>query len=351
MPDPAASRRTRRLSRRQKLRIRETREARRRSARDRVARTSTSDCVGSEATERVGLVIANHGASVAVEDDDGDLHRCSMRQHLERAVAGDRVFWREAGPREGIVTAIEVRRSILARPDYLGSARPIAANIDQILIVVAPIPEMDEALVDRYLAAAATMGVSAAIVLNKSDLLCDPRFRSTRDRIRTYEAIGFAIVESSGRLAGGLIDLRRALGEHTNVLVGQSGVGKSSLVNELLPDQAVRVRAISETTGRGTHTTSETTLYHLPAGGDLIDSPGVRSFEPNLTTEQVDLGFPEFQELLGKCRFSNCSHTVEPGCALLRACQSGQIRGSRLTSYCQLKEAARIRAAAPRTDS
>ncbi len=324
----------RRLTRQQTWRVEKIQRerARRAARRESVAEDALEG--GALGPEREGLVVAHYGTQVAVESAPGHSLRCHLRANLEGLVTGDRVVWREGDP-TGVVVAQLERHSVLSRPDPSGKLKPVAANIDQILVVIAPRPEPHANLIDRYLVAAEAVGIEPVILLNKMDLLeGDPGLAEAMERLLAiYPTLGYRILHTSSRL-GGLDELVAALRERTSVFVGQSGVGKSSLVNALLPEAALRVGELSETTFKGTHTTTTAQLLHLPCGGALIDSPGIREFGLwHMTREQVEQGFREFRPLLGSCRFRDCRHQQEPGCAILAAVASGEVSAARLESY------------------
>jgi ribosome biogenesis GTPase len=279
-----------------------------------------------------GLVIVNYGKSVLVEDGAGRLYRCVARRNLRQVVSGDRVSWEPLGAQEGVISAIEPRRTVLQRADTANRTRALAANIDQILIVAAPQPAHDAFLIDRYLVAAELAGATPLVIINKSDLP-DPR-AAAADAAREYAAVGYGILLTSARENTGIDDLAQALVNRTSILVGQSGVGKSSLIMRLLPELDIQIGKLSDASGQGRHTTTATTLYHLPQGGDLIDSPGVRDFRLG-ETAAADLarGFREFRPYLGLCRFQDCRHLAEPGCAVKEAMREGAIGERRLASY------------------
>ncbi len=329
----------RRLTRHQRERISKIQEDRRRRAAQRSNRQA--DMLLSQSglgPERHGLVIANYGPTLIIEDERHGFNRCAVRQNLGTLVCGDSVIWQPSGEREGVVIAAEARQSLLTRPDYSGRSKPVAANLDQIAVVVAPRPGLNESLIDRYLIASASIDIPPLLVLNKIDLLDKHTLGVLEQRLSPYRRIGYSLLYASTRSAHGLDELRSRLRDRTSILVGQSGVGKSSLIRALLPDQQIRIKALSEATGLGTHTTTTAMLYHLPCGGDLIDSPGVRSFElEDLEIRDLERGFLEFAPYLGRCKFSNCSHTVEPECALLAAVRRGDIDSRRLASYQQIK--------------
>jgi len=287
-----------------------------------------------ETAEHAGLVIANHGKALAVEDDGGRVWRCVARRRLHRAVSGDRVLWLPGEKGQGVITTVLPRRSLLARQDARGRERPVAANLDQILVVVATEPAFQEDLIDRYLVVAEHSGIHPVILLNKIDLLNPDELQAVSERLRIYGRLGYAVRLSSTKREGGLAALEAQLHDRASLLVGQSGVGKSSLVRHLLPETQVAVGAISDVTRLGRHTTTATTLYHLPKGGDIVDSPGVRDFGLwHIPQEEIARCFVELRPYLGRCRFRDCSHDREPDCALRVALEGGQIEPRRFTSY------------------
>ncbi|MGD8854260.1 MAG: small ribosomal subunit biogenesis GTPase RsgA, partial [Gammaproteobacteria bacterium] len=292
------------------------------------------------ANSRPGLVLAHHGQASLVESESGDVLRCATRRNLPRTVCGDRVLWDAVNPREGVVTQVLERRTTLVRPDRNNRPRPVAANLDQIVVVLAARPGLDPALLDRYLVAAELMGATPVVVVNKLDLLDGAGRERVERRLALCRQLGYCLLFTSTRNADGLKSLHRQLRSHTSILVGQSGVGKSSLIKALLPDRDIRVGALSRLSGLGRHTTTVAMLYHLPDGGDLIDSPGVRDFSLcPVPPEELARGFVEFRPYLGQCRFHNCRHLSEPGCAVQAAVRSGSISRQRLGSYQHLAAA------------
>jgi ribosome biogenesis GTPase len=295
---------------------------------------------GELGPEQQGRVITRFGPSVDVEDDNGVIHRCLLRQNLPSLVCGDRVVWQPGPEQTGVVVALMPRESLLTRPDVHNHPKPVAANISQILIVAAPLPALDLDLINRYLVAAELTHIPPVLVINKVDLLNEKSFDKLRERLAAYERIGYPVLYASTKRAEGLDELRQRLIDRTSIFVGQSGVGKSSLIQALLPHHDLRIGALSESSGLGKHTTTATALYHFPEGGDLIDSPGVRDFGlGNVTAAQVAEGFAEFRPFLGHCRFNDCRHTVEPGCALQAAVEHGDIDPARFDSFLRIAAA------------
>jgi ribosome biogenesis GTPase len=291
---------------------------------------------------RPGRVVAAYGRHVLVEDADGARHRCLISGRRLRVVCGDRVDWRPAADQgDGLVVARHERANELARPDRRGRSETIAANVSQLVVVAAPMPRPDPFIVDRYLAAAELMGAAACLVWNKIDADAAPgESAAGRDAglaLEEFERAGYPVLPASAKTGAGLDALRGRLAGQTSILVGQSGVGKSSLLNALLPDVAVETAEISAATGEGRHTTTASILHHLPGGGELIDSPGVRDYAPPpIPPPEVAAGYRELAALAGRCRFANCMHLKEPGCAVKAAVDEGGISPRRYESYRRL---------------
>lgn len=283
-----------------------------------------------------GLVVSHLGKGLAVETKTGDIILCHTRsRRLGEATVGDRVLWMPCEGEQGRVEEILPRTSLLARPGYAGKLRHVAANLDRVLVVTAPTPEPDWLLVDQYLAVCEHRAIAAELVFNKIDLAVD---RATIDAsLADYVSIGYPVHTLSARTRQGLAELRLSLRDHCIMLAGQSGVGKSSLTNALLPDKNLRVGEISEKSGLGRHTTTAATLYHLPEGGDLIDSPGVAVFGlAEISGQDLAWGYREFKPLIPHCRFNDCRHTHDKDCAVRAAAESGVIPPARYQRYLKL---------------
>lgn len=280
-----------------------------------------------------GLVVANFGRRLLVEDESGRMHVCHPKGRQLQAVCGDRVRWQPiAGA--SVVTEILPRRSLLTRPTRGSRDRGLAANADRLLIMTAPLPAPDLHLLDHYLAAAEAQRLPALLLFNKIDL---PQAAECQSVLAEFTALGYPFYRLSARNGEGLAALAEALRGHCSVLVGQSGVGKSSLLAALLPEAKVRIGELSRASGQGRHTTTTAVLYRLPGGGSLIDSPGVRGFQPpSLPRERLAHCFVEFRPLAAACRFADCRHLEEPGCAVRAAVAAGRISARRYASYRRL---------------
>jgi len=288
-------------------------------------------------SEQMGRIVAHYGANLDVEDLQGTIHHCLIRSNLPDLVCGDRVIWQSTGEELGVITSLVPRDTLLARPNYHGHLKPVAANIDQMLIVAASQPTLEEDLINRYLVAAELTAIAPVIVINKTDLLDDTDRQLIAERMAVYERIGYRVIYTSTQQRHGLDDLIAQLNHKTSIFVGQSGVGKSSLIKTFIPDANIRVGELSKSSGLGKHTTSVTVLYHLATGGDIIDSPGVREFGlGNIDLEQLSQGFIEFKPFLGNCKFKDCQHLQEPECAIKKAVDNGEISQQRYLSYQRL---------------
>ena len=284
----------------------------------------------SDAPTIEAMVITNFGKTIIAETENHELVRCHPRQNLEQIVCGDKVLIQKLENNDTIVSAILDRSSLLKKPGFGGKLKPMAANIDQVVIVMAVKPEPNPYLIDRYLVATENLNARGLIILNKMDLADD----DSGDMLKEYEQLGYTVLQTSTKNNQSITALQSELNNRISIMVGLSGVGKSSLINTLLPNQDIRVGEVSEASGEGTHTTTSSILYHLPEGGDIIDSPGVRDFGLwNTTEDDVLYGFKEIRHLAGQCKFSDCKHEVEPGCVINQALDDGLISEQRFKNY------------------
>jgi ribosome biogenesis GTPase len=278
-----------------------------------------------------GLVIASFGKRYDVELEDGRQISCVTRGKKSDLACGDRVEVSITAEKEGVVENILPRRSLLYRSNEYRK-KLLAANVTQIVIVVATEPSFYEDLVNRCLIAAETAEIKVLILLNKSDL---PTTDVALKRLELFRSLGYAVQPLSA--LHDISQLRSWLQGQTSVLVGQSGMGKSTLVNALLPEAKTRTQEISAVLDSGKHTTTAARLYHLDPESSLIDSPGLQEFGLNhLSIDEVEQAFVEFRPYLGKCRFNDCRHVKEPDCAVLNAVSNGIISEFRLQSYHKL---------------
>lgn len=278
--------------------------------------------------------MAAFGQRLLVEDAHGGRYPAFIGRRGLRLVCGDRVRWRPAeGDRDIAVVERMPRRSELMRPDSRGRVEVLAANIDQVVVVCAPQPVSDPYIIDRYLAAAEVMGVAALVACNKIDL----PGAGALEMLDEFRAVDYPVLRVSALAGVGLDALHACLVGHCSILVGQSGVGKSSLLNALLPGIDVATAEVSAATGEGRHRTTATTLHPLPGGGALLDSPGVRDFAPALGDPRLAAaGFREIVAAAEHCRFANCRHMREPGCAVKERVEAGTLSARRYESYRRL---------------
>ena len=281
-----------------------------------------------------GIIVGRFGQEADVQDDEGHIFRCHLRKHLKTIAVGDEVEWYPDATGSAVVVNVKPRRSQLERPNPYEGLKIIAANIFHILIIVAPLPAFSETLLDRYLVAAELTDIPVSIVVNKTDLLEEHTKMDLQQRLRCYVQLGYPLFWVSRKSGEGMQLLREHMSDGCSVLVGQSGVGKSSLLNALVPDAHSDVGDVSESSDLGQHTTSASRLYRLPNGGTIIDSPGVREFGLwHLSAQNIAKGFVDIRRISERCKFRNCMHDREPQCAVRDAAESGELPASRWQSF------------------
>lgn len=282
-----------------------------------------------------GLVVAHLGQGIAVEVGEQTL-LCQTRRKLDTVVVGDKVELSVSAPGQGRIESLLPRRSVLQRPSRGNETRPVAANIDTIFVVLATEPVCDFLLLDQYLAVCENSNIDVALILNKIDL---PVAADVEIELARYQALGYRLYRVSAGQNIGIAELKQQLSQQVSLFAGQSGVGKSSLTNALIPDKDLRTNSISATSKHGRHTTTAATLYHLPEGGDLIDSPGVAIFGlAGLSESQLAWGYREFQTFIGQCRFNDCRHLQDKDCAVRLAVESGVVALPRYQRFLKLRE-------------
>ncbi len=284
-----------------------------------------------------GTVIAHHGGELEVEPDHVNATRlaCKFRTNLGAIVTGDKVVYQVQNDEAAIISVIP-RSNLLQRQDGFGQIKSVAANITQLIICLAIEPSPNLYLLDQYLVSAEQQDLNVIILLNKMDLLehpdPDPFLLKS-----IYLSLGYQILEVSVKTGLNIDQLQELCKDHINVISGVSGVGKSSITKAILPDIEIAIGEISDTNKEGRHTTRTSHLYHLPRGGQLIDTPGIRGFNPVLDTQQpLSHGFREIHNTAHACKFSNCKHLNEPKCAVRAAVEMGTIAASRYENYVKL---------------
>jgi len=282
---------------------------------------------------RQARVVAGNGRRFVVETPDGERLICLTANRSLQVVCGDLVHI-DTDTAEPRILDVSPRRSLFSKADHRGRPVPAAANLDRIYMVLAPVPVPELFLMDKYLAAIEGMGLAAGIVLNKMDMVDEDDDGGLGRRLAYLSGLGYPLYRVSTRDGSGLEEFGAGLRGHDSMLVGQSGVGKSSLLNALVPEARQRIDELSAATDEGRHTTTATTWNPLPVGGALVDSPGVRDLELAVR-DPAEIGalFRDIRAVAPRCRFANCLHLQEPGCAVKQAVEEKKMPESRYTSY------------------
>ena len=283
-------------------------------------------------------VLAAHGRQFLLRLDGGGDRVAVTRGRRADVVAGDRVAWRDLGAGQALIEDVLPRRNLLRRSDARRE-KALAANLDQAAVVISGEPPFSEELLARVLVAAGREGIDCLLIATKADV--PHAMAAIEPRLAVYEALGYPVLRIAAKAEPEATRARLApvLGGRTTLLLGQSGMGKSTLVNLLVPDAALATQAISEALQTGRHTTTFTRAFDLESGGRLIDSPGFQVFGlAHLSTSELEHGMREFGPLIGGCRFHNCTHRHEPGCAIRAAAEDGRIDPRRHALYVQLRD-------------
>ena len=298
--------------------------------------TGSSDAMRKASADVSATVIAAHGRHYLALAD-GKRLQCVTRGKKSDIAVGDTIHVQLTSGNQGVIESIGARATLLYRSDQYKS-KLLAANVTQLFIVVATEPGFADDLISRALVASDAAGVRAHLVLNKVDVTAS--LARTRERLQPYAALGYPVHEVSARAApeAACATLGPLLAGESTILIGQSGMGKSSLINLLVPDADIAVREISAALDTGKHTTTFTRLYAIDADTSIIDSPGFQEFGLfHLTEGMLERAFPEFAPFLGKCKYYNCHHSNEPECAVRAGVAAGQIAPMRHALYLQLK--------------
>lgn len=285
-----------------------------------------------------GTLVAHHGEQVVVESSSGDLVTCHVRQNLPALAVGDNVIW-QSEPNAAVVVEGLPRASSFSRQVFRGEIKVMAANCNTIVIVMAIEPRFAIFNLDRYIVAAEQANIQPIIVFNKVDILDADQRSHIENQLSVYESLGYQVLYTSVVEDEGISSLVEMLSDKVTIFIGQSGVGKSSLLNALIPDLDIQVGKLSESSGLGRHTTTTSYMYHLLTTGRVIDTPGFREFTlPSLERREIEKSFVEFAEFSAQCKFSDCSHTHERNCGIRDALEQGKIAASRYESYVRLYE-------------
>lgn len=297
-------------------------------------RLQTPDQSSENPSALEGLVITRFGSQALIENDEGKQIRCAIRPEITSLVAGDHILWQPEGTDQGVIVCLKPRHSLLSRMNKSGESKPVAANITQIMITLAPAPIPSWTLLDSYLVIAELNNLNAFIVLNKTDLPNEP-IKKQLERI--YVPIGYPLLCINKDTILDNEELLSTLNHQVSIFVGQSGVGKSTVISKILPHEASIVTNTISKMQFGRHTTSNSILFHLPSGGNLIDSPGVREFKiGEMSNREITAGYKEIQKYITNCKYRNCTHQNTPHCAVIDAVNRSEISQERYINYCNL---------------
>ncbi|MBF0265590.1 MAG: ribosome small subunit-dependent GTPase A [Gammaproteobacteria bacterium] len=346
----------RKLTKRQQVRIKKFQEQKN-SRKIQNEKTSDENIQCINEVIYSGRVLQNFGKRLLIQvknQNSEELVNCSFRQNLGQIVAGDVVFWQKIISKvtnkqnnfQGIVVSVSERKSLLSRPVFQGKHKAIAANVNQAFIIAAPdviskniIDKMvNMRLIDRYLVICENSSINPIIIINKIDLLDDKLLDELDKSLSIYSKLNYEIIFTSVLNGTGVLSLKNKMADNNSIFVGQSGMGKTSLINSIIPNVNAKIAGVSEASGKGKHTTTSARLYDLnEAGihdGFIIDSPGIRELGLwKIDKNQVQIGFKEIMETSYQCQFRDCTHTHEPGCAVLAAIENKEISKSRLISF------------------
>ena len=320
------------LTQKQKRQIQKTRQRK-------TNKGSDSQQLGQLGAQMKGLMVSRYGEQADVLClDSSETYRCFLRQNLGAPVPGDTLIFRLDPNNIGIIEAIEPRQSLLQRPSPHQGLKPVVANIDRVFVLVAPLPDFSAILLDRYLVALENANIDIVIVCNKCDLHQEIKQQSIKQQLENYKILGYPLLEISSLSDLGKEQLINYSNNRQAILVGQSGVGKSSVINWLFPEQSIATQIVSENSRLGQHTTTASQLFcwskEGPNNGFIIDSPGIREFGLwHLEADQRADGYREFKPLIGGCKYRDCRHTKEPGCAIIAAVKDGTISEARWNNY------------------
>ena len=297
--------------------------------------SQSPDSKGIRPSPREGEVVAAHGRNFLVECDDGEIIRCLTRGKNAAIACGDRVLTAASGDGVSVIESLCARRSLFLR-SAMHREKLIAANATQLALVVATEPSFSDELVMRAIAAAEYAGLKTLVVLNKSDIT--DKLDQARERLKSFETAGYRVIETCA--LGDLQALASLLQGEKTVLTGQSGMGKSTLINGLCPGENAATQSISHFLASGRHTTSASRLYRVNAQTSIIDSPGMQEFGlAHLDRAAIEASMPEFRPYLGQCRFQDCRHGPEPDCALRIAVEQGHIDARRFELFHRMIDA------------